>query len=182
MLIDAFETGRLIHRPLTPEDLDGLARLYADAETMRYIGQGTPRTREETRASLDFMLEQYRKHGLGLFATVEKATGRLVGRCGIIVWHIQGVMETEVAYLIERGCWGRGYATEAAGAFLRCALAHTAWPTTYCVSFIRPENGASIRVAEKIGMTFWRERTLMGMPALAYRKDLPPLPQRPSTG
>jgi len=176
MLIDAFETERLSHRPLTLEDLDGLAGLYADAETMRHIGQGIPRSREETRESLEFLFAQYRDHGLGLFATVEKASGRLVGRCGFIVWHIQGVLETEVAYLIARDCWGRGYAPEAAGAFLRRALVHPAWPTSYCVSFIRPGNAASIRVAGKIGMTFWKERTLMGMPALAYRKDLPPRP------
>lgn len=174
MLIEAFETERLVHRPLVPADLDDLARLFADAETMRYIGEGQPRTRAQTLEVLDFILDQYRQHGLGLFATIEKTSGRLVGRCGIIVWHIQGVLETEVAYLIARDCWGRGYATEAAAAFVARALAHPAWPTPYVVSFIRPENTASIRVAEKIGMTFWKERTLMGLPALAYRKDLPP--------
>lgn len=173
MLIEAFETARLRHRPLVPEDLDELAALYADAETMRYIGQGLPQSRAQTQAVLEFILEQYREHGLGLFATIEKASGRFVGRCGIIVWRIQGVLETEVAYLIARDCWGRGYATEAAGAFAAQALAHPAWPTPYVVSFIGPENAASLRVAEKIGMTFWKERTLMGLPALAYRKDLP---------
>jgi ribosomal-protein-alanine N-acetyltransferase len=172
MLIDPFETERLAHRPLAPEDVDEMARLHADPQTMRYIGQGQPRTHAQTRELLEFVLGQYRDYRLGLFATLEKATGRFVGRCGIIVWHIQGVMETEVAYLIDRACWGRGYATEAAGAFLAKALAHPAWPTDYVVSFIRPENAASLRVAEKIGLAFWKERTLMGLPVLAYRKDL----------
>ena len=176
MLIEAFETERLIHRPLTADDLDPLARLYADGETMRYLGQGIPRSREETREVIAFILDQYRTEGLGLFATIEKATGRLVGRCGIIVWHIQGVMETEVAYLIDRECWGRGYASEAAGAFVQRARVHPAWPTAYLVAFISPGNRASIRVAEKIGLSFWKERTLLGGPVLAYRLDLRPSP------
>jgi ribosomal-protein-alanine N-acetyltransferase len=172
MRIDAFETERLVHRPLVPEDLDGLALLYGDAETVRTLGTGQVRSRDETLQLLQWFIAQYKKHGVGLFATIEKASGRLIGRCGFSIWYDGSRRETELALLIARDSRGQGYATEAAQGFLAQAAEHLAFATPYVVTFIQPANAAGVKVARKIGMAFWQERTLSGVPMHAYRMDL----------
>ena len=173
MRIDAFETERLVHRPLTLDDLNGLAPLYGDAATVRYVGTGRIRTRDETQHLLEFFITQYKKHGVGLFATVEKASARLIGRCGFSVWNEGSEREIELELLIADASRGQGYATEAARGFLAQAAAHLAFATPYVVTFIHPANAAGVRVAHKAGMTFWQERVLSGIATHAYRLDLP---------
>jgi ribosomal-protein-alanine N-acetyltransferase len=89
---------------------------------------------------------------LGLWATVQKDSGNFIGRCGLLPWTIDGQQEVEVAYAIARNYWGQGLATEAAGAILQYGFWHLNLPRL--VSLIEPENTASQKVAEKIGMRF----------------------------
>ena len=83
-------------------------------------------------------------------------TARLIGRCGLLPWTLEGSDEVEVAYLIEKALWGQGLATEAAAAIARHAHERLGLPRLVCL--ILPGNAASRRVAEKIGMR--REREL----------------------
>lgn len=148
------ETPRLRFRRLMPEDLDDLYRLYGDPEVRRYFPEGVL-TYEETKEELEWFLNGHPRHPeLGLWATVERATGAFIGRCGLLPWTLNGRQEVEVAYLLDKAYWGRGLATEAAH-----AIAEYGFRTlglTRLVSLIDEENRASQRVAEKIGMTFER--------------------------
>jgi RimJ/RimL family protein N-acetyltransferase len=71
--------------------------------------------------------------------------------------------------MLRRACWGRGFATEAA----RAALAHafTAMGKTHVISLIRPENAASIRVAERLGERPEGRTELFGKEVLVYGID-----------
>ena len=98
------------------------------------------------------MIEQERKHyadrGWGEWATVERATGRMVGVCGLILWpDVDGAEELEVAFLFAKRYWGKGYGTEVATAVLKQALEIRPDP----ISLIYPDNAASIAIAKKIG-------------------------------
>jgi RimJ/RimL family protein N-acetyltransferase len=151
------ETERLVLRRLTPDDLDGLAALYADADVMRFYP--SVRTREETARNLQWILEQYAAHpGTGLWGAVSKSDNRLVGRCGLI-WQTvgeRGENELEVGYMLHKAEWGHGYATEAARAIRDYAF--RAFPDLpRVISLIRPENRSSERVAERNGMRPVRE-------------------------
>src|SRR5213082_1691020 len=77
-------TARLRLRPFTPDDLDGVFAFYGDAEVARYIGHGLPRTREESRGRLDFMIRSWDEHGYGMWAVEPLAGGALLGRCGFL--------------------------------------------------------------------------------------------------
>jgi ribosomal-protein-alanine N-acetyltransferase len=147
----AIETPRLILRELESDDLDALVALYADEEVMRYIGRGGPLPAEAAARYLERQRALYRERGFGEWATVEKDTGDMVGLCGLILWpDIDGVEELEVAYLLARGAWGRGLATEAAAAIRDHAVARLG--RHRLVSCIYPAHTASIHVAEKVGM------------------------------
>ncbi len=149
------ETGRLLLRELTLGDLDALAALYRDPEVRRYFPEGVL-TREETREELEWIIrEYYAKHGFGLWATIHRESGAFIGRSGLLPWTIDGRAEVEVAYLLAREYWGRGLGTEAAR-----AIAHHAFdtlPVSRLICLIDARNAASRRVAEKIGMTLYRD-------------------------
>ena len=151
------ETPRLTLRHLEPADLAPLFALYRDPEVRRYFPDGT-RTLEETREELEWFLHGHPRHPeLGLWATVERATGAFLGRCGLLPWTIDGVEEVELAYLIDKARWGEGFATEAAHAIV--AHARDALRLERLIAFVMPGNGASARIAVKAGMAFEREYT-----------------------
>jgi [ribosomal protein S5]-alanine N-acetyltransferase len=170
------ETPRLRLRRLRMADLDDLAALYADPEVRRFYPEGTL-TREQTREELEHILTvYYAKYGFGLWATILRDTGELIGRCGLLPWVLEGQREVEVAYLLSRAHWGQGLATEAARAILDYGFATLDVPRLICL--IDHDNAKSIRVAEKIGMTFDKEVDDGQGLALVYARALKP-PQKP---
>ena len=149
------ETQRLILRHQVLEDLDDLWTLYCDPEIIKYIPD-VPRTREEAKEELEWHMHGHPKNPqLGLWATIHKETGKFIGRCGLLPWTIDGQNEVEVAYTIAREYWGQGLATEAAQAILNYGFEKLNLSRLICL--IDPENIASQKVAEKIGMTFEKE-------------------------
>jgi ribosomal-protein-alanine N-acetyltransferase len=149
------ETERLLLRLLTTGDLDHLAALYRDPDVRRYFPEGTL-TYDQTREELQWTITvHYRRHGFGLWATVLKETGAFVGRCGLLSAEIDGRPEVEVAYLLDRGHWGRGLGSEAARGIVDHAFASL--PVDRLVSMFEPANRASRGVATAVGMTPFRE-------------------------
>ena len=163
------ETDRLVLRRLQPDDLDDLFALYSDPEVRRYFPEGTL-TREETKEELDWFVAGDPDHPeLGLWATILKETGEFIGRCGLLPWTINGRPEVEVAYMISRARWGKGYGTEAARGVL--AYGFQALGLTRLICLIDHDNEASKRVAENIGMAFEREGRDQKGPFLMYSID-----------
>lgn len=166
------ETDRLILRRFLPDDLGPLAALYRDPEVRRSFPDGT-RTLEETREELEWFLHGHPRHPeLGLWATIERATGAFVGRCGLLPWTIDGVHEVELAYLIAKERWGEGLATEAAHAIVRHA--RDALGLRRLVCLIMPGNVASVRVATKAGFAFERDHEDEHGPYSLYARSLVP--------
>jgi len=149
------ETKRLLLRRQMIEDLDDLWALYCDPEITRYIPDA-PRSRAEAKEELEWHMNGHpRFPELGLWATIHKESGKFIGRCGLLPWTINGQNEVEVAYTIAREYWGQGLASEAAQAILNYGFARL--NLSRLISVIDPENVASQKVAEKIGMTFEKE-------------------------
>lgn len=148
------ETERLILRHLRPDDLDEFYEICGDPEIMRYVGDGQPLSREQTRHWIEKSRENYRKYGFGCLAVVAGEDGRLVGYCGLVNPTVAG--EAEIVYALKKHYWGRGLMSEAAGAMLdfgfkQCGLKRV-------VATIDPENHASIRIVEKWGMKYQEQR------------------------
>ena len=158
------DTARLRLRPFKPDDLDGLARLFADAEVMRYIGvePGRVLTRNETEAVLESFMDGWRRRGFGRWALVLKATEEMIGLCGLRMLEEM----PELLYVLRREHWGAGLAVEAAHATLRFGFEELRFERIVAVT--RPENLASRRVLEKLGMRYEQERELYGVVARAY--------------
>ncbi|MBK7320576.1 MAG: GNAT family N-acetyltransferase [Anaerolineales bacterium] len=152
------ETERLLLRHQVIEDLDDLWALYCDPEITKYIPDA-PRSREEAQEELEWHMHGHPKHPeLGLWATIHKETGKFIGRCGLLPWTIDDVNEVEVAYTIARNYWGQGLGSEAAQAILKYGFEKLHLSRMVCL--IDPENKASQKVAEKMGMAW--EKTVNG--------------------
>ncbi|SDE28592.1 GNAT family N-acetyltransferase [Glycomyces harbinensis] len=156
------ETERLALRPLAAADAEALAAINADPEVMRYIGGGSPLTAEETEARTAKAEAHWDAHGWGVFAVSERDTGALVGWAALATpaFLPEILPATELGWRVKRDRWGRGYAPEAARAVLGFAFGELGLDRV--VSCIHSENAASIRVAEKLGMTLERVTVVPG--------------------
>jgi len=163
------ETDRLLLRHIIMDDLEPLYALYRDPQIRKYFPEGVLNL-EETRQELEWHMHGHPHYPeLGLWATVHKETGTFIGRCGLLPWEIDGRLEVEIAYLIDKSFWGRGLGTEAAQAILKYGFEELNLSRLICL--IDPENIASQKVAERIGMTL--ERRVAGIagdnfPTLIY--------------
>lgn len=158
------QTPRLQLREFVPEDADALARVLADRETMRYYP--APYDRAGVEQWLERNRQRYKEDGVGLWGMVLKSSGDLVGDCGIILQEVEGERLYEIGYHLRRDCWGIGLATEAAIACRNWAFAHL--KADRLISLIRPENLPSRRVAERNGMTMWKEVNWRGLVHCVY--------------
>jgi ribosomal-protein-alanine N-acetyltransferase len=167
------ETPRLILREFRDDDIDALARVLSDSETMRYYP--APFDRAGVREWIARNRRRYADCGHGLWAMIVKSNQELVGDCGITPQEVDGGREVEIGYHVRRDLWGQGLATEAARSCRDWGFAQL--PVERIISLIRPENLPSRRVAEKNGMTVWKEVVWRGLPHLVYavrREQLQP--------
>jgi RimJ/RimL family protein N-acetyltransferase len=142
------ETPRLLVREMGMDDLAFLSVLLADPPVMRYWPHCL--SRAETVAWIRRQQERYEHDGHGYWLVVEQATGQPIGQAGVLTIVVDGVEETGLGYMIHHPFWRRGFATEVAAASRDFAFDRLG--TARVIAPIRPENGPSIRVAEKLGM------------------------------
>jgi RimJ/RimL family protein N-acetyltransferase len=161
------ETERLRLRPFVEADLDAFARICADPESMRYIGSGTPVSRADAWRSMAQVLGHWQLRGYGMWAAEDKQAGAFVGRIGL--HYPEGWPALEVGWLIDRARWGQGLATEGGRAAMQFAFDRLGLERISSV--IRPQNRASIRVAEKLGMQPERTMQINGVDVVIYARD-----------
>ncbi len=163
------ETERLHLRLFRPTDLDDHHRLvYGDAEVMRYIADGRPRSRDETRSLILSFMDYRQSRPYTIWAVERRADGAFIGHCGLI--HIRKGTEVEIAYAFGKSYWGQGYATEAAYAAMRYGFEQANLPQLIALAY--PQNIASQRVMQKLGMTCAGESDhYHGLRLVLYTRD-----------
>jgi RimJ/RimL family protein N-acetyltransferase len=147
-------TERLALRRFTPGDLDWLAGLYSDPDVTRYLGGVKDRAKTEALLNTR-ILQYYDEHpGLGIWMTVERATGTCLGFC--LLNHIRGESIIQVGFALAKSAWGQGFGTEMASAVLRYGFDELKLPSIAGMASLR--NHASQRVLLKIGLERRGER------------------------
>ncbi|WP_404502160.1 GNAT family N-acetyltransferase [Arthrobacter sp. GAS37] len=140
-------TDRLQFRQMTDADLDNMAALLGDPEVMRFYT--APKSREEAANWIRWNQENYAEDGFGLWI-VETHDGEFIGDCGLTWQSVNGEQKLGVGYHVRSDLHGQGYATEAATACRDYAREHL--EAKELTAIIHPDNRASERVAEKVGM------------------------------
>jgi ribosomal-protein-alanine N-acetyltransferase len=158
-------TERLHYRPLEPGDAEAAHAIWSDPEVMRFLPSEPAASLEETAERVARNVDRFRTTGYGLCAVEERASDRVVGVCGVFPVEWVGP-DLEVAYHFAREVWNRGYATEAASAWVAAAFDQLGLERVVALAF--PANRASRRVMVKIGMSFDREVESYGEPLVRY--------------
>jgi RimJ/RimL family protein N-acetyltransferase len=147
--------------------------VLGDPETMRYYP--APYDRAGIEQWIERNRQRYQDDGVGLWAMeltktqdseVQSEVRQIIGDCGIILQEVEGERLYEIGYHLRRDFWGQGFATEAAIACRDWAFAHL--KANRLISLIRAENLPSRRVAERNGMTVWKEVNWRGLPHYVY--------------
>lgn len=165
---------RLHLRVPSPADLDALAAIWADPETMRYIGKGVPWTRDEVAARIERGAKAHAERGYCFWTVVRNDDAVVLGQAGVTAIDFNGP-EIELGYRFGRDHWGRGYATEAARLTINHAFGPLGLQRLVAVAY--PENEPSRRVLTKVGFrqTGMSDR-YYGVRAMTYelgRSDIP---------
>jgi RimJ/RimL family protein N-acetyltransferase len=161
----SMETSRLRLRQLTLDDVEALSAIQADPQHMRFYPH--PFSMEESRAWIEKNLVRYERLGYGLWAVDDKETGEFLGNVGPTLQQVDGVGEVELGWSITPSRARQGIASEAAAACRQDCFTRLDMP--YVIALVRPENTPSRGVAERIGMTVWKEALHANMPHLVYR-------------
>lgn len=141
--------------------------IATDPEVMRHITGGVPWSDEMIRSFVDRQVELYRRRGFCRWKLTEKASGELVGFCGVGTWRDSS--DLEIGWWLACRCWGRGLATEAAKTSLHDVFERVELGRV--ISIARAENVASTRIMEKIGLAFEREFEAEGVHLVQYAVD-----------
>lgn len=156
------ETRRLVLRSWTEDDVEPYARIVADPEVMRFIGDGATHTCEQARRFIRTMMTDEQERGWIRWAVAHKQTSELMGFCGF------GVIEEQLdfGWRYAQKFWGQGFGTEAARAALHYGVATYGWQEIQAVAYTA--NPASLRIMEKIGMRWDRFGTLHNQEVAYY--------------
>lgn len=157
------ETARLVLRAMTVEDAVAFHALNSHPEVMRYTGEPPMGSVEEARRAIA-EYPDFDTVGFGRWAAVLKESGAMIGFCGLK--HLADLDEVDIGFRFLPEYWGQGLATEAALATLGFGLSTIGLARV--IGLVLQENGASVRVLEKIGMVADGEIDYEGLRALRY--------------
>jgi ribosomal-protein-alanine N-acetyltransferase len=136
-------------RSLASGDVDAVHALISRMDVVRHMRFSLCSTEESQKFLRDSLLESPSDPWRSIVRAIsDSPRSDLVGLCGVVI--LRGAEEGEIWYLVEPESWGKGIASQAVKHLLDFGFGelrlHRIWAT--CL----PENPASARVLEKVGM------------------------------
>jgi len=174
MNVPTLTTARLVLRGFTEDDVDPLYHILSAADVLRYFPDPKPPPRERVHKIISRQLQHWEEHRYGWWALEPRSNKGLIGWSGL--QFISETAEVEVGYLLGQPFWGQGLATEAAQACVRYGFEQLGLETI--VGIVHPDNIASQRVVEKLGLSFVDRTRYFGMDCYHYRMERPSGPKR----
>jgi RimJ/RimL family protein N-acetyltransferase len=167
-MADEWLTERMLARPPKADDWDAYRALFLNPTVAEWLRpQPLPPFGDQDILELLKGDEQHWDlNDFGPWVLTDRADGSVLGRGGLRWTELEGRLIAELPWTIAAARQGEGLASEAATAAIE-------WASTFELSelaaLIRPENAASLRVAEKAGLHRDREVLHAGLPHLVYR-------------
>jgi RimJ/RimL family protein N-acetyltransferase len=149
--LTVIETDRLVLRRLSTDDAEFINELLNQPSFLRYIGD------KEVRNSADAVryiqtgpIASYERFGFGLYLVELKETGASIGICGLL--KRDSLPDVDVGFAFLPNYWSQGYAFESASAVM--TYGREVLGLRRIVAITSPDNDASIRLLERIGLRF----------------------------
>jgi len=166
-MIPTIMTSRLALRAFTSDDVGPLHTILNEDGILRHFPNPEPPDRGRVQKFIAAQLQHWEEREYGWWAVEPRERHELIGWSGL--QYLPDTDETEVAFLLSGRCWGKGLATE--GARVGLAFGFERFHFGQIVAVAHPENAASLRVLEKLGMSFTYEAVYFGMPVRRYVLD-----------
>lgn len=159
------ETERLILREFTFDDAPFILTLLNDPSFLRFIGDKKVRTLEAARQYLTAgPMASYAQHGFGLNLVELKDSHTPIGMCGLL--KREDLPDPDIGFAFLQDFRSKGLAFEAAAAVLNDARERLGLKRFLAI--VMPDNEASIKLLEKLGMRFEREKDDVKVFAIDY--------------
>jgi len=165
------ETERLYLRRMTIEDAENIYLLNLDRDVVKYTGDQAFESIETAKMFLA-NYNHYKKYDFGRWAVINKTNNNFLGWCGLK--YTQDLDEFDIGFRFFKKEWNKGYATESAKACLK--LGFDKYKMNEIIGRAMNENISSIKVLEKIGLTYFKTFDFDGQEGLIYKienKNLP---------
>jgi RimJ/RimL family protein N-acetyltransferase len=156
------ETERLELRSATPTDAPNLLSLFSSPEVLRYLPPIPRITLEQATQAIARRMKMEAELGYAPFIILTKDNDQFIGSGGVVP--VKDTSDVEIAYHFMPSAWGKGYATEAATAILAFGFERASLKEIIGLAF--PDNVASWKVLEKVGMRFVGTATYYGIDGL----------------
>lgn len=163
------QTKRLLLRPLTLDDVDDFFDIKINPNVSAYL-RIPLKTKEETEQYIRKIINEYEKNGIGRFAVFLKETGKLIGFSGL---KYRNTLENnhidfyDLGYRFAEEHWRKGYATEAAIAWLNHGFSTMKLPVIYACAVT--DNIGSNAVLQKLGFEFTNQYLVGDTPHSWYK-------------
>lgn len=148
-------TERLILREITETDENDLFEMDSDPEVHLFIENKPVQSIDAIRTVIAMLKTQYRENGIARWAVVDKSTHECIGWCGLKYFDqpLNNHRDFyELGYRFKKKHWGKGFATESAGAVLEYGFKHLAIDNIYAIT--DPKNLDSKKVLYKLGFEY----------------------------
>jgi len=147
------ETERLTLRELNTDDAPFILSLLNEPSFLRHIGDKKVRNLEDARQYiLNGPVAMYERHGLGLYQVELKDTHTPIGMCGLL--KREELPQPDIGFAFLPDFWNKGFAFEAAAAVLTDARKRL--QLNRILAIVNPDNDASIKLLEKLGLKYER--------------------------
>lgn len=163
-------SARLIFREIQNSDFESWLVFHKDPRAIAHWVAEWQSPEIECQKWYEKQFDRYENNLGGMNALVEKATGRLVGHCGLLVQKVDERSELEIGYSLLPDFWGRGFATEAS---IKCR--DFAFENNFAdslISIISTSNEPSKAVAVRNGMVLEKNTIYNGNKVDIFRITL----------
>ena len=161
----ALQTERLIIRRLTDADAPFILTLLNEPSFLQYIGDKKVRNLDDARQYIRTgPAASYERHGFGLCLVQLKDTLTPIGMCGLL--KRDELPDPDVGFAFVPDFWNKGFAFEAASAVLRDGRERLR--LTRILAIVNPDNDASIKLLQKLGLKFERLKDDVKVFAIDY--------------
>lgn len=157
-------TARLYLRPLSESDVDIVHAVWTSAGVRRFLFDDAAIPLSRTREMCATNTRLFADRGFGLWGAWAAESDRLIGFGGF--WYFREPPVLELAYGIVEDEWGRGYATELAGALVAHGFGLLAMPLIRATT--DAGNASSVRVLEKVGFRLTQRAQVGRLDTLFY--------------
>ncbi|MEO6434131.1 MAG: GNAT family N-acetyltransferase [Sphingomicrobium sp.] len=167
----AAETERLILRNWDPADEATFYDIMNTPAVMEHLGG--PQSRDAWHSAFERILSFNRDFGHTFWLIEDRATGELLGFCGLKRVNAPGAADLtgtpEIGWRLRQDAWGKGYAKEAAIASLDLGFGKLGYGEIIALTI--PANLPSQQLMERLGM---RRRAELDFRDMRYGDELNP--------